>query len=99
MNVKKILMIDVVHEALASIVEPHGFICDDGTKWSREEVLKNIFKGFVFSTPVEIKTSQGFGLGLYLSAGLVKLLDGEIWLEYSGKTGSKFCFSIPIVNE
>lgn len=64
-----------------------------------EKVLNNIFKGFVFTTPVEIKTSQGFGLGLYLSAGLVKLLNGEIWLEYSGRTGSKFCFSIPVMHD
>jgi signal transduction histidine kinase len=61
-----------------------------------DRVLKNLFQGFAFSTPVEIKVSEGFGLGLYLSDGLVKLLNGELWLENTGPKGSKFCFSIPI---
>jgi D-3-phosphoglycerate dehydrogenase / 2-oxoglutarate reductase len=42
MEIKKVLMIDTVHEAFASIVEQHNFICDDGTKWSREAVLQHI---------------------------------------------------------
>jgi signal transduction histidine kinase len=60
-----------------------------------DRVLDNLFKGFVFSVPSEIKVSEGFGLGLYLSHGLVKLLNGELWLENTSAKGSKFCFSIP----
>jgi len=62
-----------------------------------EYVMQYIFKGFVFSTPTELKQSEGFGLGLYLSAGMVKLMGGNLWLRYTGPDGSEFCFTIPYV--
>lgn len=77
MNVKKVLMIDVVHEAFASIVEKHGFSCDDGTRWSREEVLKHIhnYEGVVirsrfrldetfFATAAQLKFVARSGAGM-----------------------------------
>ena len=44
--------------------------------------------------------SEGTGLGLYISKGIIELHEGEIWVEpnRNGK-GSIFYFSLPIVND
>ncbi|MHA2040042.1 MAG: ATP-binding protein, partial [Promethearchaeota archaeon] len=37
------------------------------------------------------------GLGLYISKKVIKLHEGDIWLESKGRTkGSTFYFSLPI---
>jgi signal transduction histidine kinase len=71
------------------------FVRDTGNGIS-DNIKRYIFKGFVFPAPSELKLTEGFGLGLYLSSGLVSLLNGKLWLGYSGPEGSQFCFSIPI---
>ena len=60
-----------------------------------QEKEKHLISGFMFSSPFEWDPSEGIGLGLYLSAGLVKFLGGKLWLEYTSTDGSKFCFTIP----
>lgn len=40
---------------------------------------------------------QGIGLGLYISAEIIKRLDGRIWLESEPNKGSTFCFAVPVV--
>lgn len=42
MENKKVLIIDTVHAAFEEMVSQHGFVCVDGTKQSREEILKVI---------------------------------------------------------
>ncbi len=37
---KKILIIDTVHEAFHEMVSEFGLTCIDGTKWSKDEILK-----------------------------------------------------------
>jgi PAS domain S-box-containing protein len=39
---------------------------------------------------------SGFGIGLYLSAEIIKRHDGEIWVESESGIGSTFYFSLPI---
>jgi signal transduction histidine kinase len=60
-----------------------------------ENIKKHLFNSFMFPVNTELILPKGSGLGLYMSAGLVKLLGGTLWLEYTGPNGSKFCFSIP----
>jgi two-component system sensor histidine kinase VicK len=39
---------------------------------------------------------SGFGIGLYLSAEIIKRHDGEIWAESERGKGSVFYFSLPL---
>jgi signal transduction histidine kinase len=86
----------VVFGYLSSPEEVVFYVKDTGPGLP-ERVMDFLFKGFIFSTPVEVKASEGFGLGLYLSSGLVKLLNGKLWLEHTGPDGTEIFFSIPVV--
>jgi signal transduction histidine kinase len=57
--------------------------------------------GQIFDRYYRVETSHtrhisGFGIGLYLSAEIIKRHDGEIWVESESGKGSKFYFSLPI---
>ena len=39
---KKILFIDTAHSCMNAMFEANGFLCDDGTKKTREEIISNI---------------------------------------------------------
>jgi PAS domain S-box-containing protein len=45
------------------------------------------------------RTSEGKGLGLAISKGIVKLLGGDIWVESELQKGAKFIFTIPLEKE
>ena len=55
---------------------------------------KKIFDRFYRATP-SAKFS-GLGLGLYISAQIVKRHGGKIWVENSTEKGSKFSFTLPV---
>jgi PAS domain S-box-containing protein len=42
------------------------------------------------------ETIPGIGLGLYISAEIIKRQNGKIWVESEPGKGSTFCFSLPI---
>jgi signal transduction histidine kinase len=54
-----------------------------------------ITQTFMLSDPDILEENIGIGLGLAITEGLVKLLDGKLWLAYSTPAGTKFCFTIP----
>lgn len=59
-----------------------------------EDVLSRIFHPF--ERAAQAINSEGFGLGLSITKGLVGLLDGEISVESSVGKGSVFCVSLPL---
>jgi D-3-phosphoglycerate dehydrogenase / 2-oxoglutarate reductase len=46
---KKILIIDSIHPAFKKIAEENGFVCEDGTAWSKKEIIAviNNYTGMV----------------------------------------------------
>lgn len=80
------------------------FVSDTGIGISNK-MKKIIFERFGQEFNKKYKNSQGTGLGLAISKGLVKLLNGEIWVESTqendtlGTSGSStFYFTIPAVD-
>jgi signal transduction histidine kinase len=59
------------------------------------EFQNEIFNIFTKSNSSIKANTQGVGLGLSISKGLVENLGGKIWLDSSSKTGTTICFTIP----
>ncbi|HVF69320.1 MAG TPA: GAF domain-containing protein [Xanthomonadales bacterium] len=64
---------------------------------------KHIFEKYFRVSDTGEQTGIGFGLGLYISAEIIKQHNGKIWVESegsgkslpAGRQGSTFCFTIP----
>lgn len=67
-------------------------IQDQGTGISQEDV-PHIFDRF-FRADDAAKTTQGAGLGLYLSRAIIEAHNGRIWIEPRSEAGTRICFSI-----
>lgn len=55
----------------------------------------------IFDRYYRVESSQtqhisGFGIGLYLSAEIVRRHEGQIWVESTYGEGSTFCFTLPL---
>lgn len=57
------------------------------------EFQERIFDQF-FRMPGE---QDGYGLGLPLARRLVELQGGRVWLQSGPESGSRFCFSVPLI--
>ena len=76
----------------------YTFYVKDSGPGISEDKQKNLFANLL-QVHTDIRyTSEGSGLGLFLSENLAKLLGGKLWLEYSNEKGSLFCFSIQSEN-
>jgi two-component system sensor histidine kinase VicK len=59
--------------------------------------------GKIFDRYYRVESSHthhisGFGIGLYLSAEIIRRHDGRIWAESQSGVGSTFYFSLPMTS-
>ncbi len=70
------------------------YVKDTGIGVSKEKI-KHIFDSIKTSKEPYIKKTNGLGLGLTISASLVKVLGGNIWIESEVGKGTAIYFTIP----
>ena len=70
-------------------------VCDSGIGIEAEKQA-TIFQAFEQADSSTTRLYGGTGLGLSISQKLCQLMDGDIQLESSDKTGSVFSFSLPV---
>ncbi len=68
---------------------------DEGMGISPED-SKKLFDRYYRINSSHTKNISGFGIGLYLSAEIIKRHSGKIWVESEKSKGSTFHFSIPM---
>jgi PAS domain S-box-containing protein len=71
------------------------FVKDTGIGIGKESI-KSIFEHFIKEDRGPLKITEGSGLGLSISKGLVVHLGGKIWVESEKGKGSCFYFTIPV---
>ena len=59
--------------------------------------LQRLFERFYRVETDYTRQINGFGIGLYLSAEIIKIHGGQIWGESEQGTGSTFYFTLPVV--
>ncbi|WP_432708939.1 ATP-binding protein [Pedobacter sp.] len=70
-------------------------IRDEGIGISKADQPK-LFSRFYRIQNRKLKTVSGFGIGLYLSAEIIRLHLGKIWVESEEGQGSVFYFTLPL---
>ncbi len=61
-----------------------------------EDKLNHVFEQFYRVSGNMQHTFPGLGLGLYISAEIIKREHGRIWVNSALGKGSKFCFALPL---
>jgi signal transduction histidine kinase len=56
---------------------------------------ERIFAGFEQLAQGDARSSNGLGLGLFITRRLVEAMGGSIWYEPGFPVGSRFCFTLP----
>ncbi len=64
-----------------------------------EDKMERVFEQFYRVSGDMQHTFPGLGLGLYISAEIIKREGGRIWVESTVGKGSVFCFSLPLNNK
>lgn len=64
-----------------------------------EPELNKIFERFYRVSGEDEVTFPGFGIGLFIVKDIIERHDGNIWVESEKQKGSKFYFSLPLVEK
>lgn len=70
-------------------------ISDTGIGIKKEDIGKLFSKFGKLESGTSVPSSQGTGLGLFISKNIVELSGGKIWVESVPGKGSKFSFTLP----
>jgi PAS domain S-box-containing protein len=62
-----------------------------------EEDKSKVFDQFYRVSNTTAYSYQGMGLGLFISAEIIRQEGGEIWVESKKDFGTTFCFSLPLI--
>jgi len=62
----------------------------------KPEHLDRLFERFFRVDSETTPKVEGFGIGLYLSAAIIKQHEGKIWADSEYSKGSTFYFSLPV---
>ena len=83
-----------------SLKEDEIIFCveDFGVAISEENLLK-VFEQFYRVRGNMQHTFSGLGLGLYISAEIIKRIGGKIWAKSIEGEGATFCFALPVYKE
>ena len=73
------------------------FSVRDFGKGIEEKYQKRLFEKY-FQVPTDGNNKSGSGLGLAISKDFIEAENGNIWVESAIGEGSKFCFSLPVVD-
>ncbi|QPH40603.1 ATP-binding protein [Pedobacter endophyticus] len=68
---------------------------DEGMGLAQQD-QPHVFDRFYRVESEDMKTTNGFGIGLYLCAEIIHRHEGKIWVESELGKGSTFCFSLPL---
>lgn len=63
-----------------------------------KENIGYVFDQFYRVSNADSYAYQGMGLGLFISAEIIRQECGKIWVDSEEKAGSTFCFSLPLGN-
>jgi CheY-like chemotaxis protein len=74
------------------------FVSDSGIGIGKE-FTENLFNLFVKEERIKTRPNEGSGLGLAVSRGLVELLGDNLFVDSGKGKGSKFYFTIPLINK
>jgi two-component system sensor histidine kinase KdpD len=72
-------------------------ILDDGPGFPGEEADR-LFELF-FRSPTTAGTASGAGIGLFVSARLIRAMGGTIWAKPRAGRGAEFGFSLRVMSE
>jgi len=98
-NAKKYGGDEVLIEGELSGSTLYTVVVSDNGSGIMEEDQERIFQQFEQLSSGSARLQQGVGLGLPIARKLAKAMGGDLWYEDRFPVGSRFCFSVTVVDD